>query len=47
MNIKTEWNGQLWVIRAVVGGVLQEFAGRKLFEARALFLRAKAGEFLA
>jgi hypothetical protein len=42
MHIKTEWNGQLWVIQAVVNGALQEFAAKRLDQARALYFRAKA-----
>lgn len=49
MAIKAIFKSGIWIITAVVGGELQEFAGKHLPQAVALLRRekARAGEFLA
>jgi len=49
MPIKATFKSGLWVITAIVGGELQEFAGKYLSQAMDLLRRekARAGEFVA
>ncbi len=47
MIVFTEWNGKVWIVYAVVRGVLQMYMAKTLQKADELFNRDNAGEFLA